>query len=113
MVSEGSEQPLSTPASLSRHATRHAPARTIRTMARRGISEAQKRLAAIQGGRRIVSGGGQPLYRIRAAEDGSWESEFPGLTLRATTRAEALSEAQAAIAAILEVDSAAVKILAD
>lgn len=72
-------------------------------MARR-IGEAQRAAAALQACRRMVSRGDRPLFRLQAAQDGSWAVDgCPWLVVPATGRRGAPSAARAVIAAWLDV----------
>ena len=71
----------------------------------RHVSEEDKRAAALQAGRRMVSRGERPGYRLRAGQVGSWTVDgFLGVTVTAETKTAALTAARTAIAAVLEVD---------
>lgn len=73
-------------------------------MARRGLSEAQKRDAALQAGRRMVARGERPMYRLQAAQGGRWTVDaLPWVSVVATGRRAALDAARAAIAEWLDV----------
>jgi hypothetical protein len=74
-------------------------------MARRGASEATRQASALQAGRRTISRGERPLYRVRAAQDGRWEVEgCPWLSIEASERRAGLQRTREAIAAWLEVE---------
>lgn len=69
------------------------------------VSDPQKRAAALQAARRIVSRGERPRYGLLPPQDGSWTVDGSlGVTVAAETRKAALTAARAAIAAVLEVD---------
>ena len=71
-------------------------------MARHGVSEAQRRAAALRAGHQMVSRGERPLYRLRP-EDGGWTVDgLTWLSVAATGRPEALGEARAVIAQWLD-----------
>ena len=72
-------------------------------MARRA-SEANREAAALQGAIRAIARGERPLYRVSAAQDGSWAVEWcPWLPTSSGSRSEALAAARAAIAEWLDV----------
>ena len=73
-------------------------------MARR-VSDATKQAAALQAGRRMVSRGERPGYRLQAGQDGSWTVVgLPGVSVTTTDRRGVHDEARAAIAGWLDVD---------
>jgi len=73
-------------------------------MARRGLSEASKRAAAIQASRRMIARGERPLYRVRTAPDRSYAIVgSPWLPVPAVGRREVLAAVRAVIAAELAV----------
>ncbi|MBA2756897.1 MAG: hypothetical protein H0U37_05590 [Chloroflexi bacterium] len=73
-------------------------------MARRGLSEASKRAAAIQASRRMIARGERPGYRLRPVQDGSWEVEgLPGLSMPAMAARDALDAVRDTIADLLGV----------
>jgi hypothetical protein len=70
----------------------------------RHVSEARRRDAATQGGRRMIARGDRPLYRVRMTEDGGWTIDgCPWLAGTAAGRREALAAAREAVAAMLDV----------
>ena len=72
-------------------------------MARR-VSEEQKRAAALQSSRRMISRGERPGYRLEQRSDGTWTVVgFPGIKLAASGRREARAAARAMIATFLDV----------
>ena len=72
-------------------------------MLRRGISEAEQHVRAVQGARRI-SQGERPGYRLGMTPDGAWTVVgLPGVSVAATGRREAPDPARAVIAARLDV----------
>jgi hypothetical protein len=76
-------------------------------MARRGVGEEQRRAAALQAGRKMVSRGERPLYRLRHV-DGRWTVDaMSWLTVAASSRSEAMEAARSAIAESLEVSPGA------
>jgi hypothetical protein len=73
-------------------------------MRRRGLSDADMHVRAVQAARRMISGGERPGYRARAVPDGRWEAVgLPGVTVAASSSPEAAEAMRAAIAAVLEV----------
>ena len=53
-------------------------------MARRGLSEAARQVAALQAGRRMIARGDRPAYRIRTAQDCRWRVDaMPWLSMTA------------------------------
>ncbi len=73
-------------------------------MARRGLSEASKREAAIQASTRMIARGERPLYRVRTALDGSYAIVgSPWLPVPVVGRRESLAAVRVVIAAELDV----------
>ena len=73
-------------------------------ISRRGLSDAEQHVRAVQAARRMISGGGRPRYRLEALPDGSWTViGLPGITVAAASRRDAPDAARAAIAVVLEV----------
>jgi hypothetical protein len=80
-------------------------------MARRRPSEAQRQERARVGALRSIARGDRPLYRVRIAQDGSWDVDWcPWLVGTAANRRVALAEARATIAEWLEVDPEAFEV---
>ena len=77
-------------------------------MTRRGITAAEQHVRAVEAGRRMVSRGERPGYRLQPVQDGSWAVlGLPGVSVAASGQRAALDAMRAAIAAVLDVDATA------
>lgn len=79
-------------------------------VARRGISEAEQHLRAVQAARRMISRGVRPGYRRQIVQNAvgavAWSLDgLPGVVGIAPSRREAPAAARAVVAAVLEVPS--------
>jgi hypothetical protein len=74
-------------------------------MARRGLSEATRQAAALQAGRRAISRGERPLYRVRLAQARWLVEGCPWLSIDAGDRLAAYKRTREVAAAWLEVDA--------
>ncbi len=75
-------------------------------MARRGLSEASKRAAAIQAARRMIAQGDRPGYRLRPVQDGSWQVDgLPAYPWPLRAGGQPWTPCGRAIAEVLDVDA--------
>ncbi|MEO6207208.1 MAG: hypothetical protein ABIP77_04565 [Candidatus Limnocylindrales bacterium] len=77
-------------------------------MTRGEITAVEKHSRAVVAGRRMVSRGERPGYRLQPLQDGSWGAlGLPGVSVASTGRRAARDAMRAAIAEVLDVGAEA------